>query len=44
MVFMLYWRILKKTILFYGFKIYYKKEENSRLSMNSILWNGKVRG
>jgi hypothetical protein len=35
-----YWRILKKTILFSGFKILTKKsatQENSSLFMNSIL-------
>jgi hypothetical protein len=41
-----YWRILKKIILFSGFKKPYKKsakQENSCLLMNSILYNGKVR-
>ncbi len=42
----LYWRILKKTILFSGFKNYTKKsakQENSSLFMNSILQSGKMR-
>ncbi len=41
-----YWRILKKTILYSGFKNTYKKsakQENSSLFMNSILKNGKMR-
>ncbi len=41
-----YWRILKKSILFSGLKNPHKnsaKPENSRLCMNSILQNGKMR-
>ncbi len=42
-----YWRILRKTILYSGFKNPYKKnprnKKNSSLFMNSILWNGKMR-
>jgi hypothetical protein len=40
------WRILKKTVLFSGFKNPYKKsakQENSSLFMNSILYNEKMR-
>jgi hypothetical protein len=41
-----YWRILKKTILFSGYKNPYKKctkQENKGLFMNSILEKGKIR-
>ncbi len=41
-----YWRILKKTILFFGFKNTNKqsvRQENLSLSMNSILLNRKIR-
>ncbi len=40
-----YWRIVKKTILFFGFKNTYKKyakQENANLFMKGILKNGKI--